>query len=284
LSWLKRKPFVMEVQDLWPESAVAMGELGNRRAIGLARRLESFCYQRAERVVAVSRGIFRDLAERIPADKLAFCSNGSNIETFEPRPEAGQQLREHLGIGDEFLAVYGGILGLAQGLEVVLQAAKLLEDERDVRLLIVGEGPRKEALLELQHSLGLTNLDMIPEQPLERMPDFFSAADVCLVPLRRLDVFKGVLPTKMFDAWACGTPTVICVDGEAREMLEEVGAGVFVEPEDAEALADTLLWLKEQPERLEQMGQAGRQAVLEQYSLQAAARGLEEVLREVTGA
>lgn len=281
LSLLKRKPFVMEVQDLWPESAVALGELKGKRNIALATGLEEFCYHQARTVIAVSRGILRDLTKRLPAGKLVFCSNGSNMDIFEPRPEAGRKLRKELGIDGKFLVVYGGILGLAQGLEVVLHAAKLLEDQADVHFLMVGDGPRKDALVELYRSLGLSNLTMVPGQPLERMPGYFSAADVCLVSLRKLDVFKGVLPTKMFDAWACETPTLINVDGEARETLEEVGAGLYVEPENPEALAAALLQLREQPERLARMGRAGRRAVVERYSLQAAARQIERVLQEV---
>jgi len=283
LSILKRRPFVMEVHDLWPLSAVEMGELKNPRAISAATRLEAFCYNRARRVIAVSRGIFQHLSSRLPAHKLAFCSNGSNLDIFQPRPAAGQQLRAEMGLSDHFLVVYGGILGVAQGLEVVLHTAKLLENQLDMRFLIVGEGPRKDALLALLDEVGLTNLTMVPGQPLERMPDFFSAADVCLVPLRKLDVFKGVLPTKMFDAWACETPTLINVDGEARHILEEVGAGTYVEPEDPQALAQALLELRQEPDKLRQMGRAGRQAVQERYSLQAAARQLEAILSDLEG-
>ena len=113
------------------------------------------------------------------------------------------------------------------------------------------------------------------------MPGYLSMADVALVPLRKIDLFLGARPTKMFDAWACQTPTLITVDGEGREVLEKVGAGIFVEPENPQALADALLRLRDKPAELIQMGLAGRQAVLEQYSLQTAARQIEAVLREV---
>ncbi len=229
------------------------------------------------------RAFSDELSARLPAAKLAFCSNGSNLDNFEPKPEAAAQLRDEMGIGQKFLVVYGGILGLAQGLEVVLQTAKLLEDRPDIHFLVVGEGPRKEVLVELHRGLGLINLTMVPGQPLERMPDFFTAADICLVPLRKLDVFKGVLPTKMFDAWACQTPTLISVNGEARQTLEQVGAGVFVEPENPQALADALLSLQAQPQRLAEMGRAGRQAVENRYSLQASACQLEAILQEIVG-
>jgi glycosyltransferase involved in cell wall biosynthesis len=283
LGLLRRTTFVMEVQDLWPESAVAMGELGNPRAVGIARRMENFCYRRAQKVVAVSRGILHDLDRRLPPGRTVLCSNGSNTEIFHPAPEAGANLRQRLGIEDKFLVVYGGILGLAQGLEVVLQAAKLLVDQPAFHFLVVGDGPRQEALQKLHRELALANLTFVPGQPLAQMAAFFSAADVCLVPLRKLDVFKGVLPTKMFDSWACRTPTLINVDGEAREVLESVGAGVFVEPENPQVLADALRRLRSAPEQLERMGSAGYEAVHERYSLQASSRQLEGILRAAAG-
>jgi glycosyltransferase involved in cell wall biosynthesis len=113
------------------------------------------------------------------------------------------------------------------------------------------------------------------------MPDYLSAADVCLVPLRRLELFKGVLPTKMFDAWACETPAVVGVEGEARALAEEVGAGIYVEPDNPRALADLLLELSDRPDWLQHMGPAGRRAVLAKYSLQAAAQSVEATLDEV---
>ena len=281
VSLIRRKPFVMEVQDLWPKSAIEMGEMRSKKAIALATWLENFCYRRAEKVLAVSPGILQDLADRFPAEKLVFCSNGSNTDIFQPRPDSGQLLKQKLGVENKFLIVYGGILGAAQGLEVMLQTAKVLEDRSDIHFLIVGEGPRKQALLKLFSKLGLTNLTMIPGQPLKKMPDFFSAADLCLVPLRKLDVFKGVLPTKMFDAWACRTPTLINVDGDARQVLEKAGAGIFVEPENSQALADAILQLKSQPDKLTQMGMAGYQAVQKEHSLQAAAKEIEIVFQKV---
>ena len=284
ISLVRRTPFVMEVQDLWPESAVVLGELNNPRFIRWAEWAEERCYRRAGRIVAVTQGIQERLIARgVPAAKIVLAPNGSNTDIFRPDPEGGARLRAELGLEGKFVAIYGGIHGIAQGLETVIEAARLLANEPDIQFLFVGEGPRKADLLALKEQYGLDNLRMLPGQPLERMPAYLSLADVALVPLRRVDLFQGALPTKMFDAWACRTPTLITVDGEARRLLEEMGAGVFVEPENPSALAAALRRLRDEPDRLVQMGEAGYRAVRARYSLQAAAQQIQDSLRQVAG-
>lgn len=282
ISLIRRVPFVMEVQDLWPESAVVLGELKNPRFIRWAEWLEAQCYRRAKRIVAVTQGIADRLIGRgLPMEKIAFIPNGTNIDLFRPDAEGGAQLRAELGLQQKFVVLYAGIHGLAQGLETVIEAARLLTNCSEIHFVMVGDGPKKEELLALNKVYGLSNLLMLSSQPLERMPAYLAMADVALVPLRRVDLFQGALPTKIFDAWACQKPTLIGVDGEARHILNKVGAGLFVEPENPQALAEALLNLHQQPDLLKQMGQAGRQAAVEQYSLQAAARQMEMILQEV---
>ena len=219
LSWLRRIPFLFEVRDLWPESAVALGEIRSTRAAALAGKLEEVCYNRARCVVVVTEGIRRRLYERGFGAKLTLIPNGANTDLFHPDPEGGAALRADLGLGDKFVVVYAGIHGVAQGLDTVLEAAEQLMDETDVHFLFVGEGPKKAELLKRRDFMGLSNVTMLAEQPRSLMPTFLSAADVALVPLRRLKLFRGALPSKMFDAWACGCPVVLSIDGEARQVL-----------------------------------------------------------------
>jgi len=284
ISLVRRTPFVMEVQDLWPESAVALGELQNPRYIRWAEWVEEHCYRRASRVVAVTQGIYdRLLARGVPESRLVLAPNGSNTDIFRPDPQGGERLRSELGLEGKFVALYGGIHGIAQGLETLIEAARLLESESDVRLVFVGEGPEKANLLALKESYGLTNLLMLDGQPLERMPAYLSLADVALAPLRKRDLFLGARPTKIFDAWACGCPVVISIDGEARAIVEEVGGGLYVEPESPQAYAQALLELRDDPARRFEMGQRGQQAVEHLYSLQATALILEAEMQKVTG-
>jgi colanic acid biosynthesis glycosyl transferase WcaI len=280
LSYLRRLPLFFEVRDLWPESAVAMGELTHPQAVALAEKLETACYRRARQIVVVTRGIYKRLIERgYPADKLTLILNGANVELFQFQPEAKGRLRAQLELENKFVVIYAGIHGLAQGLENVIETTVRLSGQPDIHFLFVGEGPVKEQIVALAHEKGLNNITFYPEIPRQQMPEFLSAADAALVPLRRLELFQGALPSKMFDAWACQCPTLVSIDGEAREALITAQAGLYVEPEDPEALATAILELKNNPALARQMGLNGRRIVVEQYSRHTQARQLMNLLR-----
>jgi glycosyltransferase involved in cell wall biosynthesis len=281
LSVLRRTPMVFEVRDLWPESAVALGELRSPRAVALAGKLEKTCYNRARRLVVVTEGIRQRLVERGFGSKLALIPNGANTDLFRPDPAAGVALRTGLGLAGKFVVLYAGIHGIAQGLETALQAAQQLQAAPDVHFVFVGEGPKKAELLAMKERLGLANVMMLPERPRSDMPAFLSAADVALVPLRRLELFEGALPSKMFDAWACGCPVILSIDGEARRVLKQADAGLFVEPEDAGQMAQAILQLKGDPALLCRYRDNGRRFVEENYSRQQLASRLERLLLAV---
>lgn len=283
LSTIRHIPLVFEVRDLWPESAVALGEISSRWAVTMAGKLEEMCYNRARRIVVVTEGIRRRLEERGWGGKLELIPNGANTELFRPDAQAGRKVRDELGVTDKFLVLYAGIHGLAQGLESVLEAAARLQEVQDIHFVFVGEGPKKADLIALRNQRGLTNVTMLAERPRSEMPAFLSAADVALVPLRKLDLFEGAVPSKMFDAWACGCPVLLSIDGEARQILERAEAGLFVEPENAEQMAQAILRLSGERERLRRLGNNGRRFVEAHYSRQRLAERLEALLSEVVG-
>jgi glycosyltransferase involved in cell wall biosynthesis len=279
---LRRIPFVFEVRDLWPESAVALGELSNSRAISAAEKLEQLLYRRATRVVAVTRGIQARLSERgLPESKLAFIPNGANTDHFRFDPAGRQAVRAELGLQDAFVAMYAGIHGIAQGLETLLQAAEILRDTPAVQFVFVGEGPKKAEIAQRAEVMRLPNVRFLPEIASASIPAYLSAADATIVPLRDEPVFRGALPSKMFEAWACARPTVLSVSGEAEQVLTEAGAGIAVPPEDPAALAGALLHLRNHPEQAQQMGQQGRSYVQAHYSRHSQARALESLLENV---
>lgn len=282
LSWLRRTPLVFEVRDLWPESAVALGELHNPRFIRWATALEEACYRRARRIVVVTEGVRNRLIERgIPGEKLTLIPNGANTELFQPQPAAGQQLRAVLGLEGKFLIVYAGIHGIAQGLETALVAANRLRNDPRLHFLFIGEGPRKAELLALKAELDLSNVTMLEAQPREAIPAYLSAADVALIPLRRLELFKGAVPSKLFDAWACGCPVLMSIDGEARTVLERAQGGVFFPPEDVEALVQAINRLQTAPDACKRFGENGRRFVEAHYSRQAQAQSLVALLEKL---
>jgi glycosyltransferase involved in cell wall biosynthesis len=232
--------------------------------------------------VVVTEGIRQRLIERgFPAGKLALIPNGANVDLFQRRPDLGQHFRAVHGLAPEaFVAVYAGIHGIAQGLETLLRAAVDLRNDPAVRFVFVGEGPAKAELQTLRAKLDLDNVLMLPEQPRSVMPAILSAADAAIVPLRKLELFHGALPSKMFDAWACELPLLLSIDGEARRTLESAQGGLYVPPEDPHALAEAIRALAAQPDRGRSLGQNGRRYTEQHHSRQAQARQLEILLKE----
>jgi glycosyltransferase involved in cell wall biosynthesis len=258
LSSLKRIPMVFEVRDLWPESAVALGELTNQWAISLATRLEEACYRKAIQVVVVTQGIYARLIQRgVMTSKLCFVPNGANTDLFTFNPIGRERIRSELGLEQKFIAIYAGIHGLAQGLETIVDTARLLSKHPDIHFVLIGDGPKKAELLSLAASYNLPNLSLLPEKPREQIPDYLSASDIALIPLKKAEIFKGALPSKIFDAWACGRPVLLSIDGEAREVLERVKGGKYIPPEDPTEMAKALLELRDSPDERKSMGENG---------------------------
>lgn len=258
LSYLKRIPMVFEVRDLWPESAIALGELTNHRAISMATQLEEMCYCRAVQVVVVTHGIYDRLIQRGSSpNKLIIIPNGANIDLFTFNKVGRDRIRRELGLVQDFIAIYAGIHGLAQGLETIIETARLLQSNSKIHFLLIGDGPKKAELVTLANSYNLPNLTILPEKPREQIPDYLSAADVALIPLKKAEIFKGALPSKIFDAWACERPVLLSIDGEARVVVESVSGGIFVPPEDPERMAEALVYLMNSPPKRQSMGENG---------------------------
>ncbi len=238
----------------------------------LAAKLEAACYKRARLIVVVTEGILNSLSTRgIAKEKLILIPNGANIDLFQFNLEAREQIRKDLGLGDKFVAVYAGIHGVAQGLETIIEAARLVQDHHDIHILLIGDGPEKAKISALAALYNLPGLTLLSEKPRGQIPAYLSAADVAIIPLKNLNLFKGALPSKMFDAWACERPVIVSVDGEARQVLEKAQGGVYIPPEDPSSLADTLIQLKANPERCHQMGKNGRFFTRNFYSRQTQA-------------
>lgn len=281
ISHLRRIPLVFEVRDLWPESAIVLGELRNPRAIRWATRLEEACYRHARQIVVTTQEMIDYLVERgYPANKATVIPNGANTDLFQFNPSLRQHLRDELGLVDKFVVIYAGLLGIAQGLGASLEAAKNLADsEPSVHFLYIGDGPVKTELQKKSAEFNLTNVTFLPAQPRETIPGYLSAADAALIPLTRQRLL-GALPSKMFDAMACQRPVLLCAEGEACRVLQLAKAGLTIPPEDPEALTQAVLRLCAAPELCEQFGRNGQQAVIANYSRQAQAQQLVQLLQE----
>lgn len=282
LARIMRCPYVFTVADIWPESAVQLGVLRNRLLIRLAEWLEWSTYRRAGAIWSVTAGIRQTLIERgLPEQQVFLLPNGVDTEKFHPRSQT--EARAELGWEPGFTLVYAGTIGLAHGLNTLLDAAEQLKSYSDIRLVLVGEGAAKDELVADVQRRQLTNVTFLNAQPHDRMPFIISAADACLVSLRKVPLFEGALPSKMYEAMACARPIVLAVDGEARQLIaEQAGAALYVEPESAKALAQAILRLRDQPELAQHLGERGREFVKSHFDRNLLVEALEERLLALT--
>jgi colanic acid biosynthesis glycosyl transferase WcaI len=264
LSWMKCCPYIFTVADLWPEAAVQMGILQNRLLIWLAGRLERSAYRHAAAIWALTDGLRKILIQRgLPAKRVFVIPNGVDTTLF--RPQSKWAARQELGWGEQFIILFAGTIGLAQGLETVLDAAEKLQAHPDIQIILAGEGATKAGLQAEARRRGLKNITFLGLQPHEQIPLLIAGADVCLAPLRRLPLFEATLPVKMYEAMACGRAIILAAEGEScRLASQEAGAAICVEPENPEALAQAILFLGGHPELTRQLGQHGR-AYIETY-------------------
>jgi len=284
IAFWQRVPFVFEVRDLWPESlaAVGAGSEGSllHRMLGA---IAGFLYRRADRIVVVSPA-FKDVLIRnwhVPASKISIVENGVETDLFRLDP-AATEVRERLKLQDRFLICYIGTMGNAHGLGTLLDAAEKMQTTfPSATFLLIGEGAEKEQMTELAAARGLSNVQFLGQQPREQIPAYVSTADLCLVMLKKTELFKTVIPTKLLEYMACERPVIVAVDGQARQIVEEAGAGIFVEPENSQALAKAILELKSKPDDRRRMGKSGRHYIVNKFSRERTAQDYISVLEEV---
>jgi glycosyltransferase involved in cell wall biosynthesis len=278
-SRIKRAPFVFNVSDIWPQSAIELGMLRNKLAISLAEALERHLYRRACRITVPTPGMLERLVERgVPREKVVLLTNG--VDTHMYHPEAPDSaLADELGLNGHKVFLYAGTHGLSQGLDVILEAAKRTRDH-DIVYVLAGEGADKDALVEKARAEGIDNVHFLPNQPKSAMPGLLNLAYAAIVPLKRLDLFKDALPSKMFESMAVGQPIVASMWGEAAKLVESAACGIVTEPGDAEALEAAVEKLAADPKQAAAMGRHGREYVVEHFDREKIAMRLRALLQE----
>ena len=279
---LKAK-LIFNVSDLWPESAEKMELVNNKTMLKMAYNLESKCYNKAWLITGQTMGIVRDIKKRFPQSNTIWLPNGVNLEYYNPQKIEKGSLRSELGIKEDVLVLfYGGIVGHAQGLETLLKAAKLVENEK-IALVIQGAGPVKADLIKMKNELGLANVYFKLPVPKNEMPAILKCVDAAIVPLRKLAIFEGAIPSKVFEALSMELPLLLGVDGEARvHFVDNARAAMYCPPENAEILAENMLYLMKNPESRKEMGKNGRVYVAENFNRDKIASGLHQVLLDGT--
>jgi glycosyltransferase involved in cell wall biosynthesis len=279
LARLKGAKFLFEVRDLWPDFAIAVGVLRNPLLIRLARWVERFLYSHADRVMVNSPGYVDHVRGR-GAARVALVPNGADPRMFDPAAN-GEKFRAANRLEDKFVALYAGAHGMSNDLGVVLEAASLLGDMSGIEVVFLGDGKEKPALQAHAAEMALANVTFLPPVPKNEMGAALAGADACIAILKPLEEYKTTYPNKVFDYMAAGRPIVLAIDGVIREVVEAAGSGIFVPPGDPPALAAAVRTLAADPGKARKMGLAGRRYLEEQFSREALARQLEELLLEM---
>jgi colanic acid biosynthesis glycosyl transferase WcaI len=284
ISFVRQIPFVFEVRDLWPESLAAVGA-GNEDSplhVTLAA-IAGFLYERSDRIVVVTPAFKDHLIQRwhVPAGKIDVVENGVETELFVPVPASETEvLRRQLGAESRFLVSYVGTMGMAHGLETLLDAAARLQQQNpSVLFLLIGEGAEKQRIKTLAEQRGLENVRFLDQQAREKIPALISASDACLVLLKRTDVFKTVIPTKLLEFMSCARPVILGVEGQAQQIVEEAGAGVVIQPENVESLVSAIEQLASNPDLRRTFGEKGREYIVQKFSRAGTAEKYMTVLR-----
>ena len=280
--WLRWAPWVLEVRDIWPESIVTVGAMKKGLSIRLLEWLETFAYRRADKIVAVTDSFVAHIAARCRgADKIHVIKNGADLTLFKKGGDPAAA-KAALGLDGRFVAAYVGTHGMAHGLDTLLDAAALLGDDPRIVFVLVGDGAERARLVARAEQMGLVNVRILGQRPKSDMPMVWDATDVSVIHLTRNDTFKKVLPSKMFEAMAMACPIVLGVEGEAKALLDEAGAGIAITPENAQELADAVKRLADDPELSARYSRSGMAHLREHYDRAKLARLYLEMLLTMT--
>jgi len=279
----KGRPWMLEIRDLWPESIIAVGAISNRRIIRALESIETFLYRRADHIVSVTQSFSHHIASRgVDPERISVLTNGADLSQYLPLCRENG-IRTELNLEGKFVASYIGTHGMAHGLDIVLRAADLLREEKHIVFLLVGSGAERKRLLDERDTMGLENVLMLPQQPKEQMPRILAASDACLVLLKKHDLFKTVIPSKIFEAMAMERPVILGVEGESKGIIERGNCGLCIEPENERQLAEAVLRLSRDPGAGIQMGLNGGRLVRESFNRDALATSYLEVIKTTAG-
>lgn len=275
LARFKGARFLFEVRDLWPAFAIAVGVLKNRLLIELSEWLEQFLYRRADLVMVNSPGYVQHVRDN-GARQVRLIPNGADTEMFDW--QGGPTFKREHGLEGKFVIQYTGAHGLSNDLDIVLQAAQLVHDHKEICFVFVGDGKEKAHLIQAAESAGLENVLFLPSVSKDHMAEVLAGADAGLAILKPLEMYKTTYPNKVFDYMAAGKPVLLAIDGVVRDVVDKARCGVFCPPGDPQEMARIAIWMAEHPVECRQMGLDGRQYLEEYFSRRKIARDLLHLL------
>jgi glycosyltransferase involved in cell wall biosynthesis len=273
LKFFKKSKLVFNVSDLWPESAEKLNIVNNKLLLGISYKLEKLLYLKANLVSGQTQGIVKNISSRFPKVDTYWLPNGIDFNQYNISAN-GLVFRDNYDIQEEdFVLMYAGLLGHAQGLDVILKSAHITRNFSKIKYVIIGDGPEKQKLLSLSKELNLPNVKFIGNIPRSQMSSAIAACDAYIVPLKKNDLFLGAIPSKLFEPLAMGKPILLGVDGEARELFIENGkGGLFFTPEDSKELANNIHKLYSDQDCVISLGENGEQFVSTNFNREKIAK------------
>jgi len=280
LSVFKRKPWVFEVRDLWPESIKAVSAINeSTRIYRFLERLEMFLYRRADQIITVTEAFKKNIVGRgIAEKKIHVVKNGANLDLFQPKDKCAELLKDH-GLEGKFIVGYIGTHGMAHKLDFFLDFIKET-DEDNIHFLFMGEGAEKQKLLKIAEEKNIKNVLFLDNVSKEKVIDYVSIIDVALVHLKRADTFKTVIPSKIFESAAMKKPILLGVEGESKEIIENFNAGLCFIPENKESFLNCLYEMKNDT-LLYQEFQKGCEELVKEYDRKKLAAKMLSHLKEL---
>lgn len=284
--YLKRKKkakLIFNVSDLWPESAEKLGVVTNKNMLKLAYTLEAKLYNASVLITGQTQGICENINYRFPYTKTYWLPNGVDMNYYNPSVISEGDFRLNNSIApNDFVFLYAGIIGIAQGLEIIIEAANKVKDKTNLKFVLLGNGPEKPRLLELKNQYQLNNVVFIDFVPKSQMPSVLKSVNAAIIPLKKLDLFKGAIPSKIFESLAMQLPVLLGVDGEARELFINKGkCGLYFEPENTQELVDAILKISADNELCNTLGVNGRDYVNENFNRDTIAEKLHNQIKQL---
>jgi len=231
LAKIRRKPWIFELRDLWPEGIKDTGAIKNKKILDFLVKMELCLYRKSNFVITVTKGLKENLVSRgIEASKIDIITNGANLDLFQPR-EKNKKILHTLGLENKFIFGYIGTHGLAHGLEFIVNSIKEINDER-IHFLFIGTGAKKTAVVELAKKLQLKNITFLDPVPKNEVADYISVIDIALIPLTKTDIHASLIPSKIFESASMLKPILLGVEGEAKDIVVKHNAGLAFEPEN----------------------------------------------------
>ena len=269
------------------ESALIFEVERDARARGEGETVLADWRRRIDRIVVVTAAFEEFLVKNwnVPREKISVVENGVETELFAPKAATDlrrEGLRRELDLEGKFVVSYIGTMGMAHGLQTIIEAAACLQERNPkIAFLMLGEGADKDRIVALARDRGVNNLRFVDQQPREKIPSYICASDVCLVLLKKTELFKTVLPTKMLEFMSCARPVILGVDGQARTILEDACGGLVIEPENPNALIEAICYLEANRDLARELGRNGREHMLRNFSRQYTAEKYIRVLERV---